>query len=181
MYILQYYTTYLTSYISQATGRLTWLPLCDYKGNGRVVSLTQAGKEMQVFKDISLLVSQQRKWKWLVCPTLRGETISHQLALLSHSLPVICRCLLFFVFLNLSPRLKSSHQVTVRKKTVDATRMETKVPSTTKPNFTVEVIITIVHVHQNSNTSNTKPNRMESTLFLSTASPESQNPGRGEN
>ena len=83
-------------------------------------------------------------------------------------------------FLNLSPRLKSSHQVTVRKKTVDATRMETKVPSTTKPNFTVEVNFTIVHVHQNCS-SNIKPNRMESTLFLSTASPESQNPGRGEN
>ena len=87
---------------------------------------------------------------------------------------------LYFVFWNLSPRLKSSHQVTVRKKTVDATRMETKVPSTTKPNFTVEVNFTIVHVHQNCS-SNIKPNRMESTLFLSTASPESQNPGRGEN
>ena len=32
----------------QATGRLTWLPLCEYKGDGRVVSLTQVGKEMQV-------------------------------------------------------------------------------------------------------------------------------------
>ena len=32
----------------QATGRLIWLPLCEYKGNGRVVSLTQASKEMQV-------------------------------------------------------------------------------------------------------------------------------------
>ena len=104
MYILHLtilHILHLTSYISQATGRLTWLPLCDYKGNGRVVSLTQAGKEMQVFKDISLLVSQQRKWKWLVCPTLRGETIAHQLALLSHSLPVICRCLhVFFSWIS---------------------------------------------------------------------------------
>ena len=32
----------------KATGRLTWLPLCEYKGNGKVVSLTQLGKEMQV-------------------------------------------------------------------------------------------------------------------------------------
>ena len=32
----------------QATGRLTWLPLCEYKGDGRVVSLMQLGKEMQV-------------------------------------------------------------------------------------------------------------------------------------
>ena len=32
----------------QATGRLTWLPLCEYKGDSRVVSLTQVGKEMQV-------------------------------------------------------------------------------------------------------------------------------------
>ena len=39
----------MTSTLPQATGRLTWLPLCEYKGDGRVVSLTQAGKEIQVF------------------------------------------------------------------------------------------------------------------------------------
>ena len=38
-------------------------------------------------------------------------------------------------------------QVTVRKKTVDATRMETRVPSTTKPNFTVEDGVNIVPVN----------------------------------
>ena len=38
----------------QATGRLTWLPLCEYKGDGRVVSLTQLGKEMQVAMMLSL-------------------------------------------------------------------------------------------------------------------------------
>ena len=38
-------------------------------------------------------------------------------------------------------------QVTVRKKTVDATRMETRVPSTTKPNFTVEDLVNIVPVN----------------------------------
>ena len=42
----------------QATGRLTWLPLCEYKGDGRVVSLTQLGKEMQVAMMLSL--SNQR-------------------------------------------------------------------------------------------------------------------------
>ena len=39
----------MTPTLPQATGRLTWLPLCEYKGDGRVVSLTQAGKEIQVF------------------------------------------------------------------------------------------------------------------------------------
>ena len=38
----------------QATGRLTWLPLCEYKGDGRVVSLTQLGNEMQVAMMLSL-------------------------------------------------------------------------------------------------------------------------------
>ena len=38
-------------------------------------------------------------------------------------------------------------QVAVRKKTVDATRMETRVPSTTKPNFTVEDRVNIVPVN----------------------------------
>ena len=38
-------------------------------------------------------------------------------------------------------------QVTVRKKTVDATRMETRVPSTTKPNFAVEDGVNIVPVN----------------------------------
>ena len=38
-------------------------------------------------------------------------------------------------------------QVTVRKKTVDATRLETRVPSTTKPNFTVEDGVNIVPVN----------------------------------
>ena len=42
----------------QATGRLTWLPLCEYKGDGRVVSLTQLGKETQVAMMLSL--SNQR-------------------------------------------------------------------------------------------------------------------------
>ena len=41
----------------QATGRLTWLPLCEHKGNGRLVSLTQAGKEIQV---VIMLSNQQR-------------------------------------------------------------------------------------------------------------------------
>ena len=40
-----------------------------------------------------------------------------------------------------------STQVTVRKKTVDATRMETRVPSTTKPNFTVEHGVNIIPVN----------------------------------
>ena len=42
----------------QATGRLTWLLLCEYKGGGRVVSLMQLGKEMQVAMMLSL--SNQR-------------------------------------------------------------------------------------------------------------------------
>ena len=50
----------------------------------------------------------------------------------------------------LSPMITSHQrltQVTVRKKTVDATRMETRVPSTTKPNFTVEDGVNIVPVN----------------------------------
>ena len=43
----------------QATGRLTWLPLCEYKGDGRVVSLTQLGKEMQVAMMLSLSNEQR--------------------------------------------------------------------------------------------------------------------------
>ena len=43
----------------QATGRLTWLALCEYKGNGKLVSLTQIGKEMQVVMMISLSNNQR--------------------------------------------------------------------------------------------------------------------------
>ena len=46
--------SYLPTNLVQATGRLTWLPLCEYKGDGRVVSLTQLGNEMQVAMMLSL-------------------------------------------------------------------------------------------------------------------------------
>ena len=92
----------------QATGRLTWLPLCEYKGNGRIVSLTQLGKEMQVVKMASL---SNQLWSW------------------------------FF------GSLTQVTQVTARRKTVDATLMETRVPATTKPNFTVEEGVNIVPVN----------------------------------
>jgi len=70
--ILAYYEQVLAELIG--TGRVTWLPLCDYKGDGKIVSLTQAGREFQVH---------------------------------------------------------------VRRKTVDATRLETHVPSTKEPNYKV--------------------------------------------
>ena len=51
--------TLIMANLLQATGRLTWLALCEFKGNGKVVSLTQIGKEMQVVMMISLSNNQR--------------------------------------------------------------------------------------------------------------------------
>ena len=180
MYILQYYTTYLTSCILHLPGhrQADMAPVVRLQGQWQgCVAHTGWQRDAGVQRYFSLNKESESGWFVQRWGGKQFHTSWHCCLTLYQSYADVY---LYFVFLNLSPRLKSSHQVTVRKKTVDATRMETKVPSTTKPNFTVEVNFTIVHVHQNCS-SNIKPNRMESTLFLSTASPEFQNPGRGEN
>ena len=44
--ILAYYELVLAELV--ATGRVTWLPLCEHRGQGSIVSLAQQGRHIQV-------------------------------------------------------------------------------------------------------------------------------------
>jgi hypothetical protein len=80
--ILAYYELVLAELVG--TGRVTWLPLCEHRGQGTIVSLAQQGRQIQV---------------------------------------------------------------TVRRKTVDATRCETHVPATLAPNYGVAEGVNLVPVN----------------------------------